>query len=669
MPGLVRNRGVTVAADYLTQASLLRLLAVMLLVIAPHFWQLPLWVSALAVSVIVWRAVAAQRQWRLPGTLVRSALALGGFLAVYATYGRSTGQTVGTALLIVMLAFKLTEMRARRDVMLVVFLLYFVMFTHFLVSQEIWTVLYLLVCAVAITAMLAEASHPGSALSPRFTLPVGLRMVAAALPLMVIMFVLFPRIPGPLWGLPGASGASGRTGLSDSMEPGEIAQLMQSDEVAFRVSFADAPPPMRERYWRGPVFWFFDGRRWEMGSRGRQTLAPAVEFAGEPVRYELTLEPQRALWLPALELPAPEVLSPDMQLGPDYQLVARKPSNDRRTLRLVSYPTYLLQRELSDEARWLNTRWPRNRNPRTYELAQRLRAELASDAAMVERVLTMFREQQFFYTLEPPVLGAHAVDEFLFETRRGFCEHYASSFTALMRAAGIPARVVTGYMGGDINELGGYLVVRDSDAHAWSEVWLAGRGWVRVDPTAAVAPSRIELGIESALAASGERLPGLGWNRASVTLWFTARWDWLNAKWNGVVLAYGPQLQADFLGRFGLRDWGYMIGLLTLLLVGFTAILGALQLWQMRPRPHPDAAQREWQRYCNWLAARGVARLPGEGPLDFTARLIARYPAEAAALARVRDCYMEARYLRAIPLQTEALAAEIRELRRRLRRM
>lgn len=669
MPGLVRNRGVTVAADYLTQASLLRLLAVMLLVIAPHFWQLPLWVSTLSVTVIVWRAVAAQRQWRLPGTLVRSALALAGFLGVYATYGRSTGQTVGTALLVVMLALKLTEMRARRDVMLVMFLLYFVMFTHFLVSQELWTILYLLVCAVAITAMLAEASHPGSALSPRFTLPVGARMVAAALPLMVIMFVLFPRIPGPLWGLPGASGASGRTGLSDSMEPGEIAQLMQSDEVAFRVTFLGTSPPMRQRYWRGPVFWFFDGRRWEMGSRGRQTQAPSVEFSGAALRYEMTLEPQRSLWLLALELPEPGQLPLDSRLGPDHQLVARKPSHDRRVLRLTSYPNYVLQRELPEEVRRLNTRWPGNRNPRTLELAQQLRAEHDSDAALVDRVLHMYREQEFFYTLEPPLLGADAVDEFLFETRRGFCEHYASSFTALMRAAGIPARVVTGYQGGEINEIGGYMVVRDSDAHAWSEVWLADRGWVRVDPTAAVAPARIELGIEGALAASGERLPGLGWSRAAVNLWFTARWDWINANWNGLVLAYGPQLQMEFLGRFGLRDWGHMVALLTILLVGVAAMLGAWHLWQMRPRPHPDAAQREWQRYCAWLAARGLARRPGEGPLDFTARLVTRYPAEAAALARVRDCYMEARYLRQAPPQTGALAAEIKELRRRLRRM
>lgn len=659
----------TVAAEYLAQASLLRLLAVMLLVIAPHFSQLPVWASVLTVSVILWRAVASLRQWRLPGIVVRSALAVGAFAGVYLTFGRSTGQTVGTALLVVMLALKLTEMRARRDVMLVVFLFYFVMFTHFLNSQEIWTILYLLVCAVAITAVLAEASHPGTALSPRVTAPIGARMIAAALPLMVIMFVLFPRIPGPLWGVPSQSGgATGRTGLSDSMAPGEISQLLQSDEVALRVRFEGAPPPMRQRYWRGPVFWYFDGLRWEMGSRGRDPQVPAVEFSGQPIRYEVTQEPQRAPWLLALEMPRIEQLPQDWRVGPDHQLLARKPSSDRRVYQLTSYPNYVLQPELPEEVRELSIRWPRNRNPRSYEFAQQLRGDGLSDEQIIERVLRMYREQEFFYTLEPPPLGAHSVDDFLFKTRRGFCEHYASSFTALMRAAGIPARVVTGYQGGEINQVGGYMVVRQSDAHAWSEVWLTGRGWVRIDPTAAVAPSRIELGIEGALAAIGERLPGLGWSRATLSLWVAARWDWLNANWNGWVLAYGPQLQADFLGRFGLRDWGQMVLVLTVLLVTAAGALGAFHLWQLRPRPHPDPVQREWQRYCQWLARRGLVRAPGEGPQDFTTRLIARYPGQAETLARVRDYYVRFRYLQSAQTgHAVELAREIKDLRRNLK--
>ncbi len=660
----------TIAADYLAQASLLRLLAVMLLVIAPHLLQLPFLASALAVSIILWRAVASLRQWRLPPNTLRTALAVAAFGAVYLSYGRATGQTAGTALLVVMLALKLTEMRARRDVMLVVFLLYFVMFTHFLNSQELWTILYLLVCAVAVTAVLAEANHPGAALSPRITAALGGRMIVTALPLMLIMFVLFPRIPGPLWGIPAQSGATGRTGLSDSMAPGDISQLMRSDEVAFRVRFEGVPPPMRQRYWRGPAFWFFDGFRWEMGSRGNRPTVPEVRFEGAALRYEVTLEPQRVPWLLALELPSAEQLPKESRLGPDYQLTANKPSSDRRVYRLTSYPHYVLQPELPPEVRQLSLRWPHKRNPRTLDFAQQLRAEGLSDEQLVGRVLQMYREQEFFYTLEPPPLGADSVDQFLFETRRGFCEHYASSFTALMRAAGVPARVVTGYQGGEINELGGYMVVRQSDAHAWSEVWLTDRGWVRVDPTAAVAPSRIELGIESALAASGERLPGSFWSRAAVNLWFEVRWDWINASWNAWVLAYGPELQADFLRRFGLRDWGQMVMALTVLLVTVLAALGAFELWRMRPRPHPDPVQREWERFCRWLARRGLVRRPSEGPLDFAARAMARYPAQAPALARVRDCYVNLRYTKTHEAQlARQFAREIAGLRRSLKKV
>lgn len=635
----------TVAADYLAQASLLRLLAVMLLVIAPHLTRLPLWMSGFAVAVILWRAVAALRQWRLPTRTVRSALALVAFAGVYLSFGRATGQMVGTAMLVVMVALKLTEMRERRDVMLVVFLFYFVMFTHFLHSQELWTVLYLLVCGIAITATLAEANHPGAALSPRLTGALAGRMMLGAIPVMLIMFVLFPRIPGPLWGLPSQSGASGTSGLSDSMEPGAISQLLQSDEVAFRVRFDGSPPPKSQLYWRGPSFWAFDGFRWTTGMRGNEFVTPEISFSGAPVDYEVTMESQRGPWMMALELPTTELLPPDSYVGPDYMLTTKKRQHERRVYRLRSYGSYVLQPELSPQVRQYGLHLRRGSNPRTLQYARELRASGLSDEQVIEHVLRMYREQDFFYTLEPPLLGRDSVDEFLFETRRGFCEHYASSFTALMRAAGIPARVTTGYQGGEINELGGYMVVRQSDAHAWSEVWLAGRGWIRVDPTAAVAPSRIEYGIESALEASGESLPGFFWSRAGVAVWLETRWDWVNATWDGLVLGYGPELQAEFLKRFGLLDWSQMVLALTVLLTVILASLGGFLLWQLRPRPHPDPVQRAWLQLCERLAQAGVPRAPHEGPRDYIRRAATQWPEQAVEMEALAGTYLALRYL------------------------
>ncbi|MBI2384146.1 MAG: DUF3488 domain-containing transglutaminase family protein [Gammaproteobacteria bacterium] len=650
------------AADYLTQASLLRLLAVLALVVAPHLPRLPPWAALLVVVVLLWRAAAAVRLWPLPPQALKLAVATVAFAGIYAHFGRGSGQTAGTALLTVMIALKLTEMRARRDVMVVISLCYFLLLTHFLFSQEIWTVAYLLVCAVAITALLIESNHPGAALAPGITLRQGARMVAQALPLMAVLFVLFPRLPGPLWGLPSDAGAA-RSGLSDSMSPGDIAQLIQSDAVAFRVRFDDAPPPMAQRYWRGPVFWNFDGRRWGFSAQalaGGAHLGPvAAEFAGAPTRYELTLEPHRQRWLFALDLADPQALPAGATLTYDHQLFAARNVTDRLLYRAASYTQYRLQPELPERPRRIALTLPAQGSPRARALARSWREDGLADADVVGRALRMFREQSFYYTLKPPALGREAVDEFLFDTRRGFCEHYASSFTVLMRAAGIPARVVTGYQGGERNELGGYYVVRQSDAHAWSEVWLDGRGWVRVDPTAAVAPTRIEAGLGAALSAA-EGLPGFLQARGSGSWRYAleARWDLVNARWNEWVLAYGPALQQEFLSRFGLADWQRMIAALTGAIMLILAALGAAMLRQSRPVRTHDRALRLWRRAARRLARQGWVQRASEGPQDFAERVARARPELGPAVRRLAQAYLRARYLEGSDPANEARLAE-----------
>ncbi|MBA4284526.1 MAG: DUF3488 domain-containing protein [Xanthomonadaceae bacterium] len=629
----------------LTRTVLLRLLAVQALVLAPHLPRLPLWAAGLVAVILLWRTAAALRGWPLLPGWMRVLLTIGAFAGIYASFGRVSGQTAGVALITVMAALKLTELNSRRDLMVMVFLSYFLLVTHFLFSQELWTAAYLMLSATLITALLIDANHAGGVLPARVVTVMAGGMVLRALPLMALIFVLFPRIPGPIWGLPADAGAA-RSGLSDSMAPGEIAELVGSDAIAFRVRFDGAVPPPGERYWRGPTFLRFDGRSWDGGSRAGLVDAPAAELRGIGYRYELTLEPTRTPWLFALDLPARLGLPEGAVINADHQLVlARGEVRERRRYRLQSHPDYRLQPALPAPLRALATALPKAANPRAQALARQWRVEATSDAAIVERALRMFREQPFHYTLSPPMLGRDPVDGFLFETRRGFCEHYASSFAVLMRAAGIPARVVTGYQGGERNTIGDYWIVRQSDAHAWTEVWLADRGWLRIDPTAAVAPARVERGIGSAL--DDAELPDFlnPALRNGYRFDLRARWDWLNARWNHWVLGYGPELQSEFLRRFGIDEWREMIlaltGLLTVLLAGF----GLLLIRRSTPRPVDDAPSRAWRRLQRRLARAGLPQAVHEGPADYAARVASARPDLAATIADAARRYIAVRYL------------------------
>jgi len=637
---------VSAMTDFLPRAVMLRLLAVLAIVLAPHVQRLPWQETLFVLALVLWRLLATLRQWRPMPSWLRIALTIGAFIGVYVYFGNVSGQTPGVALLTVMACLKLTELSRRRDVMVMVLLLYFILITHFLFSQEIWTAAYLLFSSVLITGLLVEANHPDGALPLRQSLRLGGRLVLHALPVMAVLFVLFPRIPGPLWGLPTDSGAA-RSGLGDEMTPGDIQKLIQSDQVAFRVSFdGDAPPP-EELYWRGPVLAYFDGRSWQAGERPRNTGMPTAEFEGPQYDYEITLEPQRRRWLLALDLPDRGGLPEDATLNEDYTLAARDEVKERRLYRLVSHPRYRLAAQLPPALRKIFLHLPPSFNPRAVALAQQWRQQGLDDTQIVKAALAMFGGKDFYYTLEPPRLGRNSVDDFLFVTHRGFCEHYASSFTVLMRAAGIPARVVTGYQGGTLNEFGGYYLVRQSDAHAWSEVWLPDNGWTRVDPTAAVAPQRIERGLGAALEGS-EGLPGYldpSHRGYQLRAMFEARWDWANAEWNRWVLGYGPDLQQDVLGRLGLADWSDMILALT---VAICVVLGLLSLVLMRqflPRRETDPVLQQWLKARKRLARAGFDQRPDEGPLDFAGRVSAGRPDLATAMERVCELYLRLRYL------------------------
>ena len=642
----------------LTRAALAWLLAALALAVAPHAQELPVWLTVLFAGLVGWRGFIAFRDQALPPRwllLIVAVLAGAGVLIDYRTL---FGRDAGVALLTAMTACKLLESRATRDGVVLVFLGYLLVMSNLLYSQEIPRVAYLLAIIVAILTaqVLIHRQHAGlTALAPLWLTG---RMALLAVPVMLILFVLFPRIPGPLWGLP-KDAYKGRTGLSDQMMPGTISELSQSDEVAFRVRFASPVPPPNQRYWRGPVLWHFDGRRWSRPEEPpTQTPAPFTP-EGPPVDYAVVLEPSNRSWLLALDLPAR--LPPSARMTPSFQLLRDQPVNEVYRYEMRSYPTYRTG-ELTGTERIRGLQLPLRGNPRARELAADWRKRDPRPEALVNAALTLFREQPFYYTLTPPLLGGEIVDDFLFRTRQGFCEHYANAFVFLMRAAGVPARVVTGYQGGEMNALGGYMIVRQSDAHAWAEVWLAGRGWARVDPTGAVAPNRVQEGIYTALPDAGV-LPFLA-RRGRDSEWLrqlALSWDALNNAWNEWVLAYGPDRQKEFLSGlgFGPMDWGRMTVAMMVALSGFGVLYAG---WRWRSRLARDPVARAWQRFCARLARRGLARGATEGPLAFAERVASRRPELAQSVGEIARRYAALRYGPVAPL------AEVRQLQRLARR-
>lgn len=622
--------------ELLTPQALLWLLAALALAVIPQAGEVAKWLTAFFLLMAIWRGWIAARNQTLPPRWLVLGLALLVGIAIVVDHRTLFGRDAGVALLTAMTACKLLESRTLRDGVVLTFLGYLLVMSNLLYSQEILRMTYLLAIIVALLAAHVLIHPQHTALCGMVPLKLTGKMTLLALPVMLILFVLFPRIPGPLWGLP--QDAYNRTGLSDEMTPGSIGQLIRSNTVAFRVRFTGPIPPKAALYWRGPVLWYFDGQRWSPGGVwGRPEPAPLTP-QGPAVDYTVTLEPSNRPWLLALDLPAS--LPPQARMTPAFQVLRQQPVNEVYRYTIRSYLRY----QTGPLSRWEREsvlRLPVRGSPRARALALEWRQRDDRPEALVNAALALFREEDFYYTLNPPVLRQDSVDEFLFQTRRGFCEHYASAFVVLMRAAGVPARVVTGYQGGELNPFSDYLIVRQSDAHAWAEVWLPEQGWVRVDPTAAVAPNRIEEGIYASIP---EAAAWAGRNTAN--LWLerlVLSWDLLNSAWNEWVLAYGPDRQREFLSGLGLgpMDWGRMTALMTAALGGLATVYWG---WRWRKRRWLNPVARAWQRFCARLAQRGLARSAQEGPLAFAERVALVRPELAKPVQEIATLYATLRY-------------------------
>ena len=647
-------------APRLSTGRVLALLGCILLVLAPHATRLPLWIAAVAAWSLGLRAVFAWRGWGLPKTWMLLILAASAAVGIWLSYGQLFGRDAAVALLILMLCLKLMELRAERDAYVLILLGYFLVITDFLYSQSIPTALYLLVCVWFVTACLIAFQHRDQPPRPAAVLRQAGWMLAQAAPLMLVFFLLFPRVQGPLWGFPQAAyGAV--SGLSDTMAPGSLSSLSLSDDVAFRVDFTTPPPTPARLYWRGPVMWDFDGRTWRAGDSAPLPLAddrPRIDQ--DIIRYAVTLEPHNLRWLFGADLPAQR--PKDSLLTHDYQLLALRPVRQRMRYAMSSQLNYRIG--LTESPRNLERalRLPKGFNPRSLELARQLQQDHPDAKDIVRNALLLFREKPFFYTLVPPELGRDSVDEFLFTTRRGFCEHFASSFVFLMRAAGVPARIVTGYQGGVFNPIGAYLIVRQSEAHAWAEVWLDGEGWVRIDPTAAVSPQRIESGIAAAMPL-GEPLPLMVRTDSALLRQLRFGLDAAANGWNQWVLGYTPERQLRIFERagFGKANWQNLALALSAATALVLAVLSLLLLRKLR-RPLRDPVQVLWDEFSRKLSRRGLPRRPGEGPVDYVRRVTAGQPMLAGDIAQIGALYTRLRYG-----ASTGNARELAELRRRVR--
>ncbi len=645
--------------ELLPHRTLILLLVSLAAVLAPHALRLPAWVTAAFLLCALWRYLVARRGLRLPPRSLRLLATLLAIAGIYLSYDTLLGLDAGVAILSAMLGLKLLELRRRRDTVVALYLGYFLVVTQLLYHQSLLMLLYMLLLVWAMTMLLITVTRPTAAAGPLQHGRLAGSMLIQALPVMFLLFLLFPRIPGPLWGMP-QSDHTGVTGLSDSMTMGSISELTQSADVAFRVEFHGDVPSTPELYWRGPVLSGYDGTTWRQPDE-TAAFTPSLEGLATALDYTVALEPHNERWLFALDLPVR--INTRAHLNSEYALRSTEPVRERVRYRVSSILRYRLHADLPATQARSYTYLPDHHHPKSVELAREWRRESNDIGDFVGLALAYFRERPFTYTLNPPAADTDPVDEFLFDTRRGFCEHFASAFAVLMRAGNVPARVVTGYQGGEINPNGGYMIVRQSDAHAWVEVHVENEGWIRIDPTAWVAPERIESGLDGAIGET-ERLPALARRDGGWMHRMALRWDAVNANWDRWVLAYGPQMQQRLMDRLGVEGTGRMIGLLAMSLILITGAITALVIWRGRPRPR-DPEVIAWDRFCARLARAGVRRQPHEGPRDFADRAARQRPDLANGIHQVAARYIAVRYgrTRHRPQAVQALRRAIADFR------
>jgi len=662
------------------QPAALILLVGLLLVLLPHFDHLPIWLSLVTTSLVVWRAAYELRLVKIPGKLVLFILTLMMLIGIIFSYHTLFGRNAGSAMLLGLLCLKLFEIKTFREISLIINLALFSIVINFLFNQSIPVALTMILALVFLFTALVSFQHDYKKLTALSPIPaelvrlnekqhfkLAIKMLTQAIPFAIVLFILFPRVDGPLWGLPEDAFAA-KTGLSDEMSPGRISQLSDNEAVAFRVKF-DSPIPASDKlYWRGPVMWHFDGYNWRAPDTERIAVSDfSFTALSAKTNYTITLQPHNSYWLFALDIPAS--LPDRTRLSGNMQLLSMSPVQKLKRYQLTSYTKYVLPTYSSITLdRYLQLPQSDQSSPdaNLYK-SRRLIEELkdTNPAQTVNNVLNYFATQNFYYSRTPPLLFDNPIDEFLFESKRGYCEHYASSFTVLMRLAGIPARIVTGYQGGEMNPIDNFMTLRQSDAHAWSEVFLGKQGWVRVDPTAAIPPGNIENTADALRLNSTLKKPDALFKSS----WFGKQmkkmryaWDAMNNRWNQWVLGYNNKKQKAFFEAIGIKEitWQGLSQLLFTILAVLTGILAYIVFSSQQQKQ--SEVQKYYAKFLSKLKRYQLVKAPSEGAVDFCQRAILKQPGKESAIKSITHLYQELRYKKLNQEQLDNFKQQVKSL-------
>ncbi|MCH9696571.1 MAG: DUF3488 and transglutaminase-like domain-containing protein [Gammaproteobacteria bacterium] len=634
----------------ITYAGMLWLLAAQLSVMSPLAFYLPVWLIPVLLISAAWRIRVMKGRTEQPGIVVIGALGFCGIAGLLASGIALVSLDMMASLLMLGFAYKAIEVIQRRDGIVVVLTGYLLVGVLFLYSQSILTAMYGVFAMTMLSGALI-AIQQSAQQSIGSNLKLSAIMLLLCLPLMLVLFVFAPRF-APLWTLPLHSNHA-RTGISDQMTPGDIANLSQSEGLAFSVKFNRARPDQNQLYWRGMVLNYFDGNTWsqfqeeldpDVEKKTLQTsfsnIADRLDKRGEGIEYDIIYEASGQSWLFAL---APVVsLQGEALYGRNFNIIAKHDVREPMMLKLISYPDSRRDVALADMLHQQALQLPPDGNAASRELAVRLFKTSSSPQDFIDSILNRYRQDAFYYTLRPPLLDPqHSIDDFLLNSKKGFCAHYAGSFVFLMRAAGIPARVVIGYQGGEWNNNGEFLAVHHYDAHAWAEVLLKNRGWVRIDPTSMVAPQRVEQNLQAAVQEEGSFL--------EAKIFSMTRNQWLNGvrkqldsvqyRWRRYVLGYDTRQQAAFLkrllGEVSVGHIAIVVGtLFTVIILIWGIVLGLF-----RKQPREAIEHRLYRRFCQILQKKGIKRLPSQTPQQFCRIATAQLPAFNQDITKFTETY------------------------------
>jgi len=618
----------------------------------PHLLKLPIIFTGYILLLVLWFTLHSFKAYKLPNKFIRLIFFVSALVLIFFKFGIEFSQNMSVTLLVLMLCLKLFEIKSvldRRNVFLIIYLCFFLIGSHFLSSQSIFMMIYNIVLLLSLCILLAAYNRQPQRLLPlKVLIRPPIAILIQAIPLTIIFFVFFPRISEPLWSLPDAN-ASSRTGLSDTMYPGRITELSDDNSVVFRVLFHGQVPSSQNLYWRGPVMSKTDGYTWSRyANQSSKRKTNDIFYEAGKVEYTVTLEPQQQRWLFALDMP--ESLPKDGYFSNDYQILTERKQLQVKRYRLTSFTKYTLP-SISKFERARTLSLPKSANPRTVELGEKWRAKFTSPEDIVDNAFMYFSQQPFYYTRQPSAMRDDPIDQFLFDYMEGFCEHYATAFVYLMRAAGLPARMVTGYQGIEKNGVGDYYIVRQSNAHAWAEVWLEDKGWLRVDPTTAVPPERIKADIlnrqSRQLTFMNLNLPKLDLQKQNLFqngfTFLKDNIDNMRYFWNEWVVGFDLLKQKSIMNLIGLSaDIKNLVSLMVGL--GLFVILILSFYWYVQAKKINDPIRRAYQRFIRKLEKHDLTVPDYLGPIEVQQLAIQYFPKHKLIIKEIINSYIELRY-------------------------